>query len=152
MGMKDKEIDSIVQCYAEIAKDSWFSILSKHGYVKVESDFTDDGKWHGEVRPLGRVAFWKQEGLDGVVVGHKKIFYEGHQCHEEGINLVGDSYNYFSKLHKEKEKANAGVEKIFGLYEKRLPGKKEKIKVNGKEYNSVKLDYIIEFNQLLQDK
>ena len=127
--MNNKKADifphDLVVKYVEIEKIKWTSPLAKHGYVEIEEDLTDDGRWHGPLRPFGKVAFWRvgKKGLDGVVVRHVKFLGDdGKTAHGTGVYPIGEAWNYVKDL---------GFRKIE---------MKEKVKISNKEYASVRLN------------
>lgn len=94
------EIHPLVNRYASLIKAEWADILAEHGYTEVDEELGEDGEWHGDVRPLGRVAFWKERYLDGIVVRHIK-FEEpsgGATIHGTGVYAIGKAEEYFRKL------------------------------------------------------
>jgi hypothetical protein len=117
--------------YAESIKEDWANFLKKYNYSEVEEDLTVNGKIKRDKKLLGRVAFWKEKGEDGIVISHVK-YYCGcfSNCGIEA-NAIGNAYDYFNKLLKEK-----------------LYGKTETIKVNDEEFRSMCVDYSELYNIL----
>jgi hypothetical protein len=110
--------------YAESIKEDWFNFLKKYDYSEIEEDLTVNGKIKLDKKLLGRVAFWKQKGLDGIVISHVKYYCGCFSCCGIEVNAIGNAYNYFNKLSKEK-----------------ISGKTETIKVNDEEFRSMYVDY-----------
>ena len=94
---KNRKVNSVVANYVNLMKGDWAGLLAKHGYNEIEEDLTDDGQWHGDTKLLGRVGFWKQKGLDGIITEHGKGYdsYSGRTHHGTGVYMVGDSKKYF---------------------------------------------------------
>lgn len=127
---------NLVEKYVKVIKRDWIAPLAKHGYVELGEDLTDDGKWHGELRPLGKVAFWRvgKKGLDGIVVRHIKFLNpEGFTMHATAVNSINEAQQYFKDL---------GFEE-FDL--------KEAIIVNNKQYDSIRYDSM-DFYDFLKSK
>ncbi len=155
----------------ERIKSEW-KVLAEHGYSEIEKDLVFyDGKWHKECqydgfKPLGRVAFWKQKELDGVVISEKK----GYTSDMWGVtdftdvNMIGKSYNYFNKLYKNADKSSKlrNKEKSIGKVIKtkngceiidlalELYGTKKIIKLNDKKYNSMEIGSSYLFHNFLE--
>lgn len=153
--MENKKVHGLVKHYVEVEKRCWSAPLVKQDYSEIEEDLTDDGQWHGkypdEFRPLGKVAFWKQKGIDGIVVRHVK-FYSDSGCtgHGTGVNAIGNAYNYFNELYKSNQKEHSLIKKLLGHKKEELIAEKEKIKINDKEFDSMRIYDIMEFYDLIK--
>jgi hypothetical protein len=154
--MKNKMVNGLVRYYVELEKASWSSLLAKHGYTDVEEDLTSDGQWHDEIRDLGRVAFWKQKGLDGIIVRHVKFYdWGGCTAHGTGVNAVGEAKNYFERLgyscqiEERKSPIRKKLENMGILKKKPNQYIEEKVKVNGREFDSINLRDSVKFYDFL---
>jgi len=157
---ENKQINRWVKQYVELMKLEWGDLLAKHGYNEIEEDLSDDGEWHGDVKLLGKVGFWKQKGLDGVITQHGKGYdsYSGYTHHGTAVYMVGDSRKYFADQGflkvKESLFKKLKVDKLYNTLElkKIITGKIEKIighnvniKLNEKDFEALELSGGMDF-------
>ena len=148
MVSREECIRLIEECN-EFHKKSWFDRLAKYGYSVMEEDNTEgeisetppdnpqlNGFAIGESRIRKKLIFWKEKGLDGLVIGdieHENEY--GKRSYHTKFYTIGAAYDYFNNLYKNiKEPA---IRKFFRFGKKKeLYGTWNPININGKEYQS----------------
>ncbi len=97
-----KSVNVQVKYNVQIIRENWEDLLKTHGYSYVEEDLTSTGQWpseRNESRDFGKVAFWKERDLDGIIISEIKFCSEGGNIVDSTtINTLGDSNNYFKEL------------------------------------------------------
>jgi hypothetical protein len=105
------------------------SILEEHGYSIKEEDLQND-------RRLGKRAYWKKIGKDGVIIwnymaGGAMSGSGSYEYLTNSIYMVGNAHNYFNKIIK-KNKRKKG-------YGGKIEFEREKIVFNGEQFNTKEL-------------
>lgn len=92
--------EDIVRRYVERERVKWGKALAMHGYCDVDIDVSSDSSWKNGVRDLGKVAFWKVRGKDGIIIHHAKFNdpVTDSNYHGTGVYAVGESDAYFRTL------------------------------------------------------
>ncbi|MFH1590026.1 MAG: hypothetical protein ABIB43_05665 [archaeon] len=76
---KEKAATTKKPIFVENITSKWGPILAKHGYTTIEEAVESDGPWikglYRDKKLLGRVAFWKEKGEDGIVIEHRKFSF-----------------------------------------------------------------------------
>ncbi len=126
----------LVKLYVEIIKEDYSDLLGKIGYNNIEEDLTDDGEWHGDIKPLGKVAFWRGESKDdGIVIRHVKFYGpDGQTAHGRGFYAIGNAPQQLKKLGY------------------KCRGYETKIKINNREYKAIKLFGDMNLYDFLEEK
>lgn len=125
--------NSCVEYYVKHIKLDWKEVLSDHGYVFIEEDLTDEGLWHENLRSLGKVAFWRRDISCGVIVRRVQFYdHYGALTYGTGVYMTEKAYEHFKK---QGYKDNV---------------KEEKLMVNGKEFNLIKVFDIMKFYDFLK--